>query len=92
MTRKNDEPYKKNIQEILRTLPERDINISMGDFNGKIGSDNYGYELVMGRHGEGEEMTDNGERFAELCAFNDLVIGGSLFPHKKIHKLTWIDL
>ena len=42
----------------------------------------------MGTHGLGQ-MNENGERFAELCALNQLVIGGSIFPHKCIHKATW---
>ena len=61
----------------------------MGDFNTKIGEDNTGYEEVMGRHGLGE-MSDNGERFTDFCALNSLVIGGSIFPHKRIHKVTWV--
>ncbi|GFS14887.1 craniofacial development protein 2-like [Elysia marginata] len=27
----------------------------------------------------------------EFCAMNDLIITGTLFPHKKIHKLTWVS-
>ncbi|VDO94152.1 unnamed protein product [Schistosoma margrebowiei] len=38
-----------------------------------------------------EKETKNGERFANLCAFNKLVIGGTIFPHKRIHKTTWIS-
>ncbi|XP_073821605.1 uncharacterized protein [Musca autumnalis] len=34
-------------------------------------------------------MNDNGERFVELCQAAQLVIGGSIFPHKRIHKYTW---
>ena len=36
-------------------------------------------------------MNENGERFADMCALNQLVIGGSIFPHKfkRIHKATW---
>lgn len=64
------------------------MTILMGDFNAKIGSDNTGYEDVMGTHGLGQ-MNENGERFADLCALNQLVIGGSIFPHKRIHKATW---
>ena len=60
-----------------------------GDFNDKIGSDNRGYE-IMGQHGLGE-MNDNGERFTDLCALNNLVIGGSVFQHKRIHKAVWVS-
>ncbi|VDP43120.1 unnamed protein product [Schistosoma margrebowiei] len=42
----------------------------------------------MGRQGLGER-NETGERFANLCAFNKLVIGGTIFPHKRIHKTTW---
>ena len=62
----------------------------MGDLNANIGSGNTGRERIMGRHGSGC-LNENGEGFADLCAFNDLLIGGSIFPHKTIHKATWIS-
>ena len=62
----------------------------MGDANSKIGADNTGYENIMGKHGLGT-MNNNGERWANICAFNSLVIGGSIFPHKRIHKATWVS-
>ena len=61
----------------------------MGDFNAKIGMDNPGYEGIMGTHGLGQ-MNENGERFADLCALNQLVIGISI-SHTRIHKATWIS-
>ncbi|VDP76235.1 unnamed protein product [Schistosoma mattheei] len=42
----------------------------------------------MGRHELGER-NENGDRCANLCAFNKLVICGTIFPHKRIHKATW---
>uniref|UniRef100_A0A452GGJ1 Endonuclease/exonuclease/phosphatase domain-containing protein n=1 Tax=Gopherus agassizii TaxID=38772 RepID=A0A452GGJ1_9SAUR len=78
------------LQKILEILPDKDIIILMGDFNTKIGPDNTGYEQVMGTHALGE-MSENGERFVDLCALNNLVIGGSIFPHKRIHKSTWVS-
>ena len=42
----------------------------------------------MGREGCGI-MNGNGERLLELCTTYNLVIGGTLFPHCDIHKLTW---
>ncbi|KAK3709747.1 hypothetical protein RRG08_028783 [Elysia crispata] len=62
----------------------------MGDANAKVGSDNISYEEVMGKQGLGV-MNDNGERFADFCCLNDLVIGGAIFPHKDIHKATWVS-
>ena len=62
----------------------------MGDLNAKIGADNTGYEQVMGKHGLGR-MNENGEQFAEFFAQNNLVIGGSVFEHRRIHKATWMS-
>ena len=75
---------------VVQDRPKKNIVILMGDFNAKIGSDNSGYEEIMGKQGIGE-MNDNGERFADLCATTNLAIGGSLFPHKNIHKATWVS-
>ena len=69
------------LYHILQAKKEKDILILMGDMNAKIGGNNNGYELVMGRHGLGS-INENGERSATACADNNLVIGGSIFPHK----------
>ena len=45
---------------------------------------------TMGTEGLGE-MNENGVLFADFCAFNELVNGGSLFPHKPTHKATWVS-
>ena len=78
------------LHDILSRVRNQDINILMGDFNAKIGSDNTGYDEVMGRQGLGK-MNENGECFADACALNNVVIGGSVFPHKRIHKATWVS-
>ena len=44
----------------------------------------------MGTHGLGDR-NDNGERFVDFCNSNDLAIGGTLFPHKEFHKITWLS-
>ncbi|XP_065941348.1 craniofacial development protein 2-like [Magallana gigas] len=68
--------------------PRRDIKVVMGDLNAKVGEDNTNKELIMGKHSIGN-INENGELFTDFCNFNDLVIGGTIFPHKRIHKTTW---
>lgn len=44
----------------------------------------------MRQHGKGE-MNENGQLFVDFCAENNLVIGGTIFRHKNIHKTTWVS-
>ncbi|XP_068739487.1 craniofacial development protein 2-like [Montipora capricornis] len=78
----------------LQTTTDRcnknDIVIVMGDMNAKVGDDNSEMEEVIGRHGLGSR-NDNGERLCEYCSINGLVITGTCFPHKDIHKATWVS-
>ena len=64
--------------------------VLMGDLNAKIGSNNANREEVMGKFCVGV-MNDNvnRERLCDFCiADYGLVITGTSFPHKEIHKLT----
>ncbi|VDO59432.1 unnamed protein product [Schistosoma margrebowiei] len=82
--------FYERLQSIIEKCPRKDLTILMGDLNAKVGIDNPGYEDIMGRHGLGQR-NENEERFANLCAFNKSVIGSTIFPHKRIHKATWIS-
>lgn len=76
--------------QALTGVKRSDIVILMGDLNAKVGSSNQNWESVMGTHGLGT-MNENGELFADLCVSYDLVIGGTLFPHRNVHKGTWVS-
>ncbi|VDO79852.1 unnamed protein product [Schistosoma margrebowiei] len=53
--------------------------------------DNTVCEDIMGRHGLGER-NKNGKGFANLCVIDKPVVGGTIFPHRRILKATWISL
>lgn len=78
------------MQSEIEKVPKHDITVIMGDFNAKVGENNDGVERIMGKHGCGV-LNENGEYLIEFCGINNLVIGGTLFPHKDIHKLTWVS-
>ena len=83
-----DEFYEKLESITRRSNSNKDLLIVLGDLNAKVGSDNTGYERIMGKNGVGDR-SDNGERFLQYCQVNNLVIGGTIFPHKTSHKVTW---
>ena len=78
------------LNDILKKKKKKDIIIVGGDLNAKVGQDNEGLEHVMGRHGLGER-DENGQLFVDFCASHDLVIGGTIFPPKDCHELTWVS-
>ena len=76
------------LQTAVESVHAHDMLLILGDLNAKVGSDNTGREHVIGKHGIGT-FNDNGERLADFCEENNLLIGGTLFQHKHIHKTTW---
>ena len=84
------ENYYAQLQTVVDKIPNRDMLIIMGDMNAKVGSINTDREHEMGKHGIGQ-MNENGELLADFCTVNNLVIGGTLFPHKRCHIATWVS-
>ena len=88
-TNDSDNMDKEDFYEQLQATFEgthcRDLLLVMGDL--KVGSENVNYERVMGREGCGVQ-NDNGERLTEWCAFNNMIIRGTIFPHRSIH-ISW---
>ncbi|VDO53008.1 unnamed protein product [Schistosoma margrebowiei] len=82
--------FYERLQSIIMKSPRKDMTILMRHLNAKVGMNNNGYEDIMGQHGLGEKK-ENGERFPNLYALNKLVIDGTIFPHKRIHKSRWVS-
>ena len=64
------------------------MTIIMGDINEKVRTDNTDREKAMDMYGCGT-INNNGERLVNFCLNSSYVIGGTIFPHRDIHKLTW---
>lgn len=83
--------FYEQVQKVIDKIPRHDIVILMGDWNAKVGDQQDGEEGVVGHHGLHGERSENGERFVELCASNNMVITSTMFPHRNIHKHTWVS-
>ncbi|RUS92092.1 hypothetical protein EGW08_000116 [Elysia chlorotica] len=77
------EEFYEQLQATFNRAPRRDMKIVMGDINAKVGMENAGKELIMGKQGVGTR-NENGELFVEFCSFNDLAIGQKhILPGRK---------
>ena len=79
--------FYRQLQAEVDAVPRHDLTIVLGDLNAKVGSDNMYCDSAMGEHGCGTG-NENGVRLIDFCNMNNLVIGGTPFPHQDIHKLT----
>ena len=84
------ETFYQHLQTVTQKLTKRDIQVVMGDMNANIGKDNDNWKGTMGKEGLGQ-INENGLLFADLCTLSELIIRGTLFPHKPTHKATWIS-
>ena len=83
------ETFYDQLQKVLDTVPRRDMLLVMGDWNAKVGERKEGESGIVGKHGLICERNDNGDRFVSFCAYNNLAITSTMFPHKDVHKYTW---
>ena len=81
--------FYQQLQKALDNVPSHDVLLVIGDLNAKVIRGNEGRGTIMGENACGE-MSENGERLADICGLNDIGIGGTIFERKEIHKLTWI--
>jgi len=69
------ERFYEDMERVLNELPNRDIKVIVEDWNAKIGTDNSGYETVMGKYGEqnnrGERLLDSQQKDIFLYVTQD---------------------
>jgi len=83
------EEFYEGLEKVLDDLPKKDIKIITGDWNAKVGSDNSGWEKVMGRYGYGDQ-NDRGERLLEFATRNNFFVCNTRFQQKESRKWTWM--
>jgi exonuclease III len=88
-TEEDIETFYGQLERIIEELPRKDMKVVIGDWNAKVGTDNVGWEQVMGRHGYGER-NERGERLLEFASKNDLLITNTRFQQKDSRKWTWM--
>lgn len=81
-----DQFYEK-LSAVIEQMRNKEICL-LGDLNGRTG--NAIDSPVLGRYGEAVR-NENGERLIDLCESHSLKIMNGFFPHKDIHKFTYVQ-
>ncbi|XP_065582594.1 uncharacterized protein LOC136041763 [Artemia franciscana] len=76
------------LQAVAKDIPSHDLTCVAGDFNAKVGNDKSYCPEVLGSKGLGE-INENGTLLVDFALTNDLIIRGTIFAHKTIHKYSW---
>jgi endonuclease/exonuclease/phosphatase family metal-dependent hydrolase len=69
-------------------FPKYYIKILLGDFNAKLGREDI-FKLTIGNESLHETSKDNG--VVNFATSKNLTVKSTMFPHRNIHKLTWIS-
>ncbi len=88
-TEEEIEMFNWQLEHIIEEFPKKDVKIVIGVWNAKVGTDNLGWEQVMGCHGYGQR-NDRGERLLEFAFKNDLLNTNTRFQQKDNRKWTWM--
>ena len=76
------------LQEIVSKVPNPEVLIPIGDWNGHVGRVAGGFEAVHGGFGYGNRNIE-GERLLEFAVANNLIVGNAQFIKRDSHLITY---
>ena len=75
-----------DLQDLLELTPKKDLLFIIEDWKAKVGSQEI--PGITGKFGHGVQ-NEEGQRVAEVCQENTLVIANTLFQQRKRESYTW---
>ena len=78
--------FYEDLQDLKELTPKKDVLFIIGDWNGKVGSQET--PGVTGKFGLGVQ-NEAGQRLTEFCQENTLIIANTLFQQHKRRLYTW---
>ena len=83
------EQFYEHFDQVIRSTPQSDKLVVLGDFNARVGKEHSSWEGILGRHGVGK-VNDNGLLLLSKCAEHSLCITNTLFRLANKYKATWM--
>jgi endonuclease/exonuclease/phosphatase family metal-dependent hydrolase len=82
------ENFYDTLEEICHKAPKHDMLIVMGDFNAKLGKEEY-QKQVAGMYTIYENSNGNGRLLGQFATRNNTLIKSTAYTHKNIYLGTW---
>jgi hypothetical protein len=86
-TEETKEEFYNLLEQTIYQIPSSNIQIILGDFNGKAGKESI-YKPTIGNESLHNETNDNGMKMIQFVIPKGLNVRSTTFPHKDIHKET----
>ena len=81
--------FYEELEKVCEETNKHDTLILLGDFNGKIGKEDY-LSNVAGKHTIHNVTSNNGHRLCNLAEEMCMYIMSTKYEHKPDHKVTWL--
>ena len=83
------EEFYQDLEKTIREIPKKDIVVTQGDWNAKIGTDAYNqWRGTAGKFGVGK-TNERGHRLLEFAKQCNLIVANTLHNHKMSRRTTW---
>ena len=83
------EEFYDQLQVVIDQTPKKDILVVQGDWNAKVGKDDFGnWQGICGPF-RNDDTNVRGLRLLEFATFNDLVLANTFCHHKVSRRWTW---
>ena len=79
--------FYQSLSDVTNKVHNHDILVVYDNFNAKVGCHQDYAPTIIGFHGLGG-ISENGMRLIDYCVTNDMIVGGTRYSHKTIHKYT----
>jgi hypothetical protein len=81
--------FYEELEQVSEHFPKCHMNILIGEFNQKEGKEDI-FEPTIGNESTHQDRNKNGVRMVNFATSKNLVLKGTVFPHRNFHKYTWI--
>lgn len=82
--------FYEHLEDVTNELPQYDLRLILGDANAKVGKEEI-WTATAGKESLHQITNDNGIRLLSFSESLNFKIMSTHFPHKEIHKETWVS-